>query len=385
MNVFAQDNSFDPAAAVRWQTATADATAQQDASAKDPGNVRPSISRHELADMTAQLAIMCRSGVDVTTALKSLARQSRRPGVSRVINDVYDSVMGGATLSNALHEHERIFGPTYIATVAAGEASGKMSQVLAELAQLQRSELRLSRTIKALMAYPVLLASVSSLVIVALILLVLPQFANIFEQYDTPLPLITRMLIGFAQELQYRWWLYLPLAGLGVMGLFSLRFSPQGRRALDWVLIHAWLLRDVSRTLLVGRACRLVGLMAESGVPLLECLRLTQRAIGNSYYRDLFDQLEEEVLNGRGLAQTLSGSEIVPPSAAEMIATAERAGNIGEVTRMVGEHFEEEGEARLRQVVAVMEPIITVGMGVVVAVVVLAVMMPMFDLATFTQ
>lgn len=384
MSVLTRDQLFDPTTAVAWDASDLgeDAASRSGSVAKP---ARASISRRELADMTAQLAIMARSGVDVTTALKSLARQCRKPGMARVIDDVHEAVMGGATLSQALQTHEAIFGPTYVATVAAGEASGKMSQVLAELAQLLRSELRLARTVKALMAYPVLLASVSSLVIIALILLVLPQFAAIFEQYETPLPLITQVLIGFAEELRHRWWIYVPLTVLALFGAISLRVDPRGRRAWDWFCIHAWLVRDVSRTLLVGRSCRLIGLMAESGVPLLECLRLTRRAIGNSYYQDLFDQLEEEVLNGRGLAATLADSEIIPPSAAEMIATAERAGNIGEVTRMVGEHFEEEGEARLRQAVAVLEPLITVGMGAVVAVVVLAVMMPMFDLATFAQ
>ena len=335
--------------------------------------------------MTAQLAIMTRSGVDVTTALQSLERQCRRPAMAHVIHQVREAVVGGATFSQALKQYEKAFGPTYVATVAAGEASGQMSHVLGQLAQLLRSELRMSRTVRSLMAYPVLLASVSSLVIVALILFVLPQFADIFEQYDTPLPVLTKILIGFAEELRTRWWLYTPLGVLAVVGAGVLRFSAVGRRLWDMGIVNTWLLRDVSRTLLVGRACRLIGLMIESGVPLLESLRLARRAIRNTLYVELFGQLEEEVINGRGLATALSEAAIVPPSASEMIATAERSGNLGEITRLVGEHFEEEGEAKLRQVVATLEPIITVGMGLIVAIVVLAVMLPMFDLATFAQ
>lgn len=341
------------------------------------------ISQAELSDMTAQLAIMLRSGVDVTTALKSLSRQCRRPAMARVIDDVYDAVVGGATFSQALKTHAKAFGLTYVATVAAGEASGQMSHVLGQLAQLQRAELRLARTIRSLLAYPVLLASVSSLVIVALVLFVLPQFADIFEQYETPLPVLTKLLIGFAEELRARWWIYGPLAILAVIGLAALRLSRAGRRIVDWAIVQIWLIRDVSRTLLIGRACRLIGLMIQSGVPLLECLRLARQAFRNSLYIDLFEKLEEEVINGRGLADTLNAADIVPPSASEMIATAERSGNLAEITQLVGEHFEEEGEAKLRQIVAVLEPIITVGMGAIVAVVVLAVMLPMFDLATF--
>jgi len=346
---------------------------------------RAKINKSELADLTAQLSIMTRSGVDVTTALKSLARQCRREALAEVINEVHDAVVGGATFSQALKQYESTLGATYVATVAAGEASGQMSHVLSQLANLQRSELRLSRTVRSLLAYPVLLASISSLVIMALVLFVLPQFADIFEQYDTPLPFLTKVLLGFAEELRTRWFLYIPLAVLTVGGGIAFRLSSKGKWTFDWLVIHSWLIRDVSRTLLVGRACRLMGLMIESGVPLLESLRLARQAINNLLYRDLFDQLENEVVNGRGLAAALNETDIIPPSASEMISTAEQSGNLGEVTRLLGEHFEDEGEAKMRQIVAVLEPIITVGMGLIVAIVVLAVMLPMFDLATFSN
>jgi type II secretory pathway component PulF len=126
----------------------------------------------------------------------------------------------------------------YVATVAAGEASGKMATVLQQLAGLQRSELRMSRTIRSLIAYPIVLASVSFVVIMVLVLFVLPQFAGIFEQYDTPLPILTRMLLGLAYELRAHWWLWGPLAALLVAGLVSLRFSEVGRHQWDRFILH---------------------------------------------------------------------------------------------------------------------------------------------------
>lgn len=343
------------------------------------------IKRAELVDLTSQLSIMLRSGVDLTTALQSLARQCRRPALANVINDVHEAVIGGATFSQALEQHEAVFGRTYVATVAAGEASGKMSHVLRQLAHLERGELRLTRIVRSLMAYPVLLASVSSLVIVALVLFVLPQFAEIFRQYETPLPILTKILIVMAEEFRNRWFIYAPIAGAGIFGALLLKVSPLGRRLWDWILLNTWLVKDVTQRLIVGRSCRLMGLMIESGVPLPETLQLARQAVRNTYYRDVFATLEDEVINGRGLSTVLHETEIIPPSASEMISTAERTGNLGEVTQLVGEHFEEEGEAKMRQLVAVLEPLITVGMGLVVAIVVLAVMLPMFDLATFAQ
>ncbi|MCA9268847.1 MAG: type II secretion system F family protein, partial [Planctomycetales bacterium] len=353
MNAFANDRST--AVFPDWNMGPADAAAPSTgaATALRFGRAGASLNRQELADMTAQLAIMMRSGVDIATALQSLVRQCRRPSMAQVLSEVLEAVEGGRTFSQALELHERSFGPTYVATVAAGEASGQMAHVLAQLAQLLRGELRLARTVRSLLAYPVLLASVSSLVIVALVLFVLPQFAAIFEQYETPLPALTRALLFFASELRSHWWLYGPLGAAAIVGLAGLRLSESGRRLWDWCLLHAWLIREVCRMLLVGRACRLLGMMIENGIPLLDALRLVRQALSNSMFVDLFDRLEDDVLNGRGLSATLIDSPIVPASAGEMIATAERSGKLGEVTRLIGEHFEEEGEAKLRQIVAV--------------------------------
>jgi type II secretory pathway component PulF len=126
-------------------------------------------------------------------------------------------------------------------------------------------------------------------------------------------------------------------------------------------------------------------MMLNSGVPLLETLGLTRSAMGNLLYRDLFSQMQSDVTNGRSLAEALLASDFVPPSASEMVATAERTGSLGSVTQLIGEHFEEDGETRLRELVTVLEPAITVGMGVVVAIIVLSVMLPMFDLTTLAE
>ena len=353
--------------------------------AKSAPTRRGKIRKKEIANFTAQLAIMTRSGVDLATALESLVRQCHHPALVAVLEDVHALVVGGKPFSQAIREHEAVFGPTYVATIAAGEASGEMSNVLRQLSHLQRSELRMSRTLRSLIAYPVLLASVSSVVILALVLFVLPQFADIFEQYDTPLPVLTRILLGLATELRSHWWLWGSLGVLLVAGLMSLRFSQVGRHQWDRFLVHCVIIRDVTRILLVGRICRLLGLMIESGVPLVESLRLVRSATGNSLYAQLFAELEHEVVNGRGMATALQQAKIVPHSASEMICTAERTGNLGEVTRLIGEHFEEEGEVKMQEIVGTLEPLITVGMGVIVAVVVMSVMLPMFDLATFAD
>jgi type II secretory pathway component PulF len=278
-----------------------------------------------------------------------------------------------------------VFGETYVASVAAGEASGKLADVLQQLTQLQRSELRLHNTLRTLLGYPLLLASVSSLVLAALVFFVLPQFAEIFADFETPLPVMTRLLLAVSEELRNRYWLWGVVAiGAGFGGYRYLK-SESGRRRLDRLMINVRVLRDVTRCLLVGRAFRLLGTMLDSGVPLIEGLAMVRSSVRNSLVKDAFTAIEDDVLNGRGMASSLLAADVVPDTAAEMVATAERTGSLAMVANLIGEHLEEEGESQLRTLVALLEPAIIIVMGALVACVVLSVMLPMFDLATLAQ
>ena len=161
--------------------------------------------------------------------------------------------------------------------------------------------------------------------------------------------------------------------------------SEFGKRAWDQFVLDSFLLKDVSRSLLIGQTSRLLGLLIESGVPLLESLGLVRQSVSNRRYRKLFEDLEESVLIGNGLGNFLTQADFVPRSAAEMIMTAEKTGSIADVTQLVGSHYAEQGEEKLRNLTAYLEPVITIVMGVVVATIVMAVALPMFDMVTLAK
>jgi type II secretory pathway component PulF len=339
----------------------------------------------DIAEFTSQLSIMVRSGVDAATALGSLAGQCQRPALAEVLNSVHQSVMAGTTLSESLRRHANVFDAAFVATVAAGEASGSLADVLIQLAQMQRTELKNRRTMRALMTYPILLLVVSSSVIMGLVIFVLPRFAKIFEQYDVSLPIVTQMLITLASELRNHWWFWGPVVIVAVIGSLIWRKTSTGRLMLDSFWVNAVIFRDVTRARLTGRICRLLGMMLSNGVPILEGVKLTRQAMDNSLYRSLLSRLEEAVINGRNLASVLQTADIVPRSARDMLMTAEATGNITEVSQLLGDYYEDEAEARMRQIVGLIEPALTVGMGAVIAIVVLAVMLPVFDLSSLAQ
>jgi type II secretory pathway component PulF len=278
-----------------------------------------------------------------------------------------------------------LFGAAYVASVAAGEAAGKLPEVLNRLSQFQRSEIRVRATIRTLLAYPILLSAVSSLVVLGLVTFVLPKFVKIFAQFDVALPVVTRVVVSISDLLRQHLLLWLPVVIAAFIGLMISRNVDAGRKHWDAAMLNLPVLRDITRAFYIGRTFRLLGLMIESGVPLLEGLKLTRNSIRNMLYRQLFDDLEESILNGRGLANSLISAGFVPPVAAEMVLTAEKTGTLGMVAELMGEHYEEEGESKLRELATILEPLIIVAMGVIVATIVLAVMLPMFDIATMAK
>jgi type II secretory pathway component PulF len=346
---------------------------------------RRRVSKQEVADMTAQLAIMVKSGVDLASGLTSLAAQCERPAMAEILEEVNELVVSGNTLSESLKQFPDVFDAAYTATIAAAEASGRMADVLRQLATMQRNEVKLRRSIRGLLTYPILLTIICSAVIATLVIVVLPKFAQIFDDYGAKLPATTEALIAISTELKSRWWLWLPLGGGGLCAFFAWKNTDAGQRVVDGVFVNGAQLRNVVRPLLIGRLCRMLSLLLTSGVTLLEGLRLCRAAINNSYYKELLDELIDSVVNGKGMGATLLEAEIIPPSAREMISTAERTGNLAEVTQLLGEYYEEEAENKMKQVVRLLEPLITVVMGAIVAFVVLSVMLPIFDLSSVAQ
>src|SRR5262249_8976551 len=233
------------------------------------------------------------------------------------------------SISDAMQAKASVSGDAYVASVAAGEAAGKLPDVLNRLSQFQRTELRIRATIRTLLAYPMLLSGVSTLVVIGLVTFVLPKFVDIFGQFEVSLPMITQIVVAISDVVRRHWLIWVPVAIAAIVGLIVSRNMEAGRKKWDYALLNLPILRDITRAFYIGRTFRLMGLMIESGVPLLEGLRLTRNSVRNTLYRRLFDELEESILNGRGLANSLINAGFVPAVAARGGRPAGRAGTPG--------------------------------------------------------
>ncbi len=340
------------------------------------------LSKRDVLLLVTQLSIMVRSGVDLAEAVRSISARSTRAPIREAMAEVYASLECGCLLSQALADQRDRFGGAVVASIAAGESSGRLPEVLTRLGVVIRDQLRLQSAVRSVISYPLVLALVTMLVLAAMVFFVLPQFAGIYEASRAPTPAITRLLLDAAQVAQSYWWL---LLGMGAFGAFvAVRFArtAAGRRRIDLLCFRLPVVRKFTRSLLAGRVFRLQGIMLESGVPMLEVLRMTRPSAGNSCFEDLIDQMQTSLINGEGMAAALRDSTCVPDGAAEMVATAEANGQLGSVLQSVGEFYESEGEQYLRDAVKIAEPAIIVGLGMIVGVIVLAVMLPLLDLST---
>lgn len=346
---------------------------------------KKSVPKTELMLLTSQLVIMCRSGVDLAEALQNVAATCRNPTLKEALDSIYKDVAGGLSFSAAMRKQVQLFGEPYVASVAAGEATGKVPDVLARLAEMLRNDIKLQTTVKGALAYPIVLLGVCCVVIAALLLFVLPNFEKVFEDMGAKPPATTVMLLQFSAELRQRFWLWGSLLGGGLLIAARVFWTERFRQWLDGILLRMTLVGEVLQSLISGRLFVMMGTMMQNGVPLIQALQLSRLATRSPGFRKLLDDMQEEVLNGRSITSVLNAAAIVPPGVAQMVGTADQSGKLGSVMQLVGEYYESEGQRKIQELAKLLEPLIIIVMGVLVASVVASIMLPMLDISAAGQ
>ena len=339
----------------------------------------------ELIVALSQLSIMCHSGDDLAEALRTVANQCQSPKLRQVLLSTYEDVTQGVKFSAALARHPRVFSESLVAALAAGEQAGRVVDVLDRTTRMMRKDQSLRSTIVSMLMYPIVLCTVTSLVICSMLFFVLPQFATVFRDMDRAVPPLTNILLSIGTGLRENWIILVAILGALVGSCIAFRKHPQARNFLDHTILHMVIVKDSARALITGRIFRLLGTMLENGVPLLESIRLCRNATNNRLFQNMFDSVEHQILQGQGMSEILVNAAFLPPGAAHMIATGERAGKLPSVLQSVGEYFEDEGERRLRTLVKMLEPAIIIGLGAIVALVVLSIVLPLLDVTTASR
>jgi len=341
----------------------------------------PRVSWRQLVVFTSQMSLMLESGTPIADALDALTKQLHDTPLGTVVAEVAADVSGGSSLTEAVSRHPGVFSRTFVSAVRAGEASGRLGEILRSLEVKMRKDVKLRASVRAAMIYPSILAGLVIMVAVLMVAFVLPRFAKVFQAAGVLLPLPTRVLLGLAAFVTDYW--YLLIIGLGAtgFGMATLLRSESARGALQRWLVNSPLLGGVARGTQVSALARTIGMSLEAGVPLLECISVAAQACGLKPFRELMGEVEQSVLRGQGFAFAFQESELVTPAFKQIVTTGERTGSLTMVLTRVADQEDEEIERNLKQVLAAAEPAMVVAVGGVVGAVAFSVLLPLFDLA----
>ncbi|MAS67038.1 type II secretion system inner membrane protein GspF [Halopseudomonas aestusnigri] len=334
----------------------------------------------ELALATRQMATLARAGLPIEEVLATVARQSESPKVRSALTAVRTRVMEGLPLAHALGEFPSVFPVIYRTTIAAGEQAGRLDLVLERLADNVEAQNAMRQKIQLAMFYPAILTCVALLVTVALLTYVVPEVVKVFDGMNQQLPLLTRMLIAVSDTLR-DWGLLmlLILGGLGY-GLRTLLQRPAYQRRWHDLLLRLPLIGRLTRGLNTARFARTLNILAASGVPLLDALNMSASVITNLPMREAVSEAAQRVREGAGVGLALERSGYFPAMTLSLIKSGESSGTLDDMLERAAETQERELEARIAMVMGVFEPLLILTMGAVVLVIVLAILLPIFEL-----
>jgi type II secretory pathway component PulF len=338
-----------------------------------------------LAMFSRQLQVLVSSGTPLVQALSAIERQAEDPQWQSVLVTLRTRVEEGSPLSEGMRQHTNVFDPVAISLVSAGEASGDMSAMLERMAQLCRKQLQLRTAVTGALVYPCLLIAMGVCVTITMLVFVLPRFADLFAQLDSPLPPTTKFLMALSSLLINYWWAIVPaLVGVGFAGRAWFR-SEAGRLACETNLLRLPKVGVLIRSLLTAQLARMLGTLLESRVTLIDALKLTKDAVTHSRYLALLTAAEDAVGRGEPISLVLAESELISPSVQEAIRTGEQSGRLGTPLLQMADFLDEENDTIVKSITRLLEPLILITLGVLVGFIAMSVFLPLFDLVSSTQ
>ncbi len=343
------------------------------------------ISATDLALITRQLATLVGSGLPVEEALRAVSQQTEKPRLKSMIMGVRSRVLEGHSLATALGDYPHVFSELYRSTVEAGEQSGHINVVLERLADYTESRQQLQHKLMLALLYPVLVSLVAIAVVLLLLAYVVPQVVQMFEHTGQQLPVLTRGLIevsDFVADYGLPLALLLALAGLGFSYLLRYRGFKRGFHAL---LLRLPLVAKLVRGMNTARFARTFSILAASGVPVLDAMRISAQVMVNLPMREAVEEAAMRVREGAPIHEALAASGYFPPMTVHLIGSGEASGNLEAMLERAAENQEREMETFLAAAMGLFEPLMILFMGGVVLVIVLAIMLPILDMNTLVR
>jgi type IV pilus assembly protein PilC len=329
---------------------------------------------------TRQLSTLINAGLPLTQSLRTVSEQIQNKALHDVVVNVVSSVEGGQSLSQAFAAHPKIFSDVYVSLVAAGEASGSLDKALERIANQQEKDAAILSKIRGALIYPVIVLLVIVAVLVFMLTTVLPQVGGLYKDLHKDLPILTRILLSISSFITHFW--FVVLIGLGGLGLALRNYikTPLGRALADNFKLNMPLFGKIFRKVYMARFARTLGTMLQSGIPMLEALRIVKDAINNVHVEKTIEKAMQGVKGGKALSYTLEDQETFMRLVPQMIKIGEQSGAIDNMLDRVATYFENEVDEEVRNISTTIEPLLMVVLGVVVGGVIAAILLPVYSL-----
>lgn len=351
-------------------------------SALDLKKLQTSMAKVTVKDkalFSRQFAALVNAGVALVRGLGVLAEQCTNPKMKTALMDISSEIQQGTSLSDAMRKHPDCFDGLYVSMIQAGEVGGVLDEVLNRLAKLLEDVARLQNQIKSAMAYPVVVGILATLIFLGMTIFLIPIFAGIFQELGTELPAFTQAMLNISQFLRSPNVLILvvlvPLVGFAYKQYYSTRV---GRETMDRFFLKMPLFGDLIQKTATARFCRTFGALTRSGVPILTCLEIVRDTAGNQVIANAVDEARREIQTGGMISIALQKEQVFPVMAIQMISIGEETGEIDAMLMKVADFYEDEVEQAVKALTSIMEPIMILLLGGMVASILLAMYLPMF-------
>jgi len=343
-------------------------------------SLRRGISSLDLALITRQLATLLRAGLPLEETLAAVSEQTEKPRLKSIVLGVRSKVLEGHPLAAGLEDFPQAFPMVYRATVSAGEQAGQLDAVLERLADYTESRHTLRQKLSHAMIYPIVLTGLATIIVVGMLVYIVPRVVGVFESTGQQLPVLTQILIALSDFLQDWWYAVAAVIAITVFGIRQILRGEQARRRFHWGLLRTPVVGRVARGLNTARFTRTLSILTSSGVPVLEALRISATVISNLPMRDAVEEAGVRVREGGGIGRALGQSKLFPPMAIHLISSGESSGELDNMLERAANHQEIEMDSLLGTMLSVLEPALIIVMGLVVLAIVMAMLLPIFQM-----
>lgn len=327
-----------------------------------------------------QLSILIHSGLPLAKALNSLSRQTNNKYLKSIIEDVESQIRKGESFHKALSKHSKIFSPFFINIVRAGEAGGILDETLNRLAELRDREQDLTSQLRSALAYPILLIVISLATIFVLLTFVIPKFVEMFEELGQILPLPTRILLSVSNFFS-NFWPVLLIAIIAIIVTFKQYASTEkGVLLIDKVKLRLPLLGGVLKQIEISRFTGTLGTLLKNGIPILEALEVTSKTISNKIFAKEAQRLLKGIEKGKKISGLMKEDKIFPPSVIDLVAVGEESAGLEQILIDISGSFDKESQIRIKTFISVLEPILILILGAIVALIVISMLLPIFEI-----